>query len=397
MLREYQICKKCIMDTSDPNIQFDENGICNYCKSMDEEAKRFVLPEEIRKEHLDKIVKDIKARSKGKKYECIIGVSGGVDSTYVAYKVTKLGLKPLAVHMDNGWDKDIAVNNTKKACKVFNIDLYTHVLDWEEFKDIQVAFLKASTPDSEIPTDHAIYPVLGKVAAKEKVEYIIDGVNFSTESIMPYAWSRGHWDWKYIKKVHEKFGKGKLKYFPHQTLLNLIYYKRIKKQKTIHILNYFDYNREEAKKILEKELGWRDYGRKHHESIYTQFYQAYILPTKFGFDKRRAHLSTLINTGQISRKEALKEMEKELYPPDLLKEHKEYVIRKLGLTRDEFEKIMTLPVKTYWDYRPNAKYTAEDIENLIFEKIMRPKNLKRLIFKKIITLKHLFEPKRDIH
>jgi N-acetyl sugar amidotransferase len=358
------------MDTSDPDIRFDENGICNHCRKMDERKKFYVLPEQTRREQLNKIVEDIKAKGRGKKYDCLIGVSGGVDSTFVAFKVKELGLRALAVHLDNGWDAEIAVANIEKAMKRLKIDLFTHVLDWEEFKNLQIAFLKASTPDLEIPTDHAIYALLRQVAAKENIEYIVDGVNFATEAVMAKAWSQGYYDWRYIKEINKKFGRNKLKGFPHYSLWNLFYFKRIKRQKTVSILNYFDYNKSRAKEILSRELGWGDYGGKHYESTYTQFIQAYILPTKFGFDKRRAHLSTLINSGQISRAEALQEMGKELYPADLLKEHKEYVIKKLGLRNEEFAAILNSPARTYKDYRRNSRYTVETLEDSVSRKII---------------------------
>jgi N-acetyl sugar amidotransferase len=359
------------MDTSDPDIQFDEEGICNHCHMMDDRSKFYVRPESIKKEQLDRIVKDIKKKGQGKKYDCIIGVSGGTDSTFVAYKVKEFGLRPLAVHLDNGWDSEISVSNIENALRTLKIDLFTYVIDWEEFKDIQIAFLKASTPDIEIPTDHAIFPLLRKVAAEENVEYIIDGVNWATETIMPRAWSQGYSDWKYIKNVHKVFGKLKIRTFPHYTLWNLIYYKRIKRQINISLLNYFNYNKGEAQEILAREVGWRDYGGKHYESIFTQFYQAYILPNKFGFDKRRAHLSTLINTGQISREEALREMDKDLYPKDLLNQHKEYVLKKLGLTNLEFEQMMATPPKTYKDYKGRSKRDIEMLENMIFKKLIK--------------------------
>lgn len=384
----YQICKKCIMDTSDPDITFDKNGICCHCKLMEVKTKRHNYPEHIQKERLKQIVNIIIKEGKNKKFDCIIGVSGGVDSTYVAFLVKKLGLRPLAVNLDNGWDTEISVSNIKNALKILDIELNKYILNWKEFRDLQVAFLKASTPDSEIPTDHAIYALLRKIAAKNNIKYIIDGVNYSSESIMPKSWSQGYYDWGYIKLIRKKFGNTRLKNFPHYTFWNLFYYKRIKCQKTISILNYVNYNKFEAKKILEKELGWKDYGGKHFESLYTRFFQAYILPVKFGFDKRRAHLSTLINSGQIIRDQALQEMKNELYPEKLLKEHKELVVKKLGLTKEEFKRIMNLPPKKYKDYRPNTKFSVENLEELLFYKF----NPYRIIKKK---LKKVFNNKRN--
>jgi len=370
MTKHYQICARCVMDTSDPDISFDENGICSHCRRTDERKKVYFQPEHILRNQLETIVRDIKAKGRGKKYDCVIGVSGGVDSTFVAYKVKEFGLRPLAVHLDNGWDAEIAVANIEKAMKQLKIDLFTYVLDWEEFKSLQIAFLKASTPDLEIPTDHAIYALLRRVASDEDIEYIVDGVNFVTEAVMPKAWSQGYYDWQYISQINEAFGKSKLRKFPHYSFWNLFYFKRIKRQKTVSLLNYIDYNKNQAKATLTREIGWCDYGLKHYESVYTRFIQAYVLPVKFGFDKRRAHLSTLINCGQISREEALRELEKELYPVDLLKEHKDYVIKKLGLTKDEFARIMASPTRTYQDYRRHSRYTVESLEHEVSQKIL---------------------------
>lgn len=351
-MTEYKICNRCIMDTSDPNIRFDENGVCNHCNK----AFNFLntpplnLSPDERKKALDELVNKIKSNSKGKKYDCIIGVSGGCDSTYAAYIVKKAGLNPLAVHLDNGWNSRLAVTNIERTLKVLGIDLFTYVIDWEEFKDLQLSFLKASTPDSEVPTDHAIVALMYKMAMKYKIRYILAGTNGVTESILPSAWSSGHSDWKYIRSLQKLFGTAKLKTFPHFTLLQLFKVLLIKRLKFISILNYVDYDKEQAMKILETELGWENYGGKHHESIYTRFYQAHILPKKFGFDKRRAHLSSMICAGLLTRDNALKAMEEELYDSSKLKEDIDYVINKFGITEEEYLRIMNLPPKKFDDY-----------------------------------------------
>ena len=348
MLNNYRICTNCIMDTSDPEITFDKEGICNHCKLYDRNSKYLFSEKELEKE-----VEKIKQNGKGKKYDCIIGVSGGVDSTMVAYLTKKFGLRPLAVHLDNGWDSELAVSNIEKILKKLDIDLYTYVLDWEEFKDLQLSFLKASVANAEIPTDHAIAAVLYNTAINKGVNYIITGGNIVTEGIIPESWGYHARDLKHLEAVHRRFGKTKLKDFPKLGLIKWAYGTFIKKIKVIPILNYVPYIKKDAKEFIQKEIGWRDYGLKHYESIYTRFFQGYILPRKFGFDKRRAHLSSLINSGQITREEALKEMEKNPYPSEeLLKEDKEYVIKKLGLTEKEFEDIMAQKVKSYKDY-PN--------------------------------------------
>jgi N-acetyl sugar amidotransferase len=336
------------MDTSDPDIVFDEQGVCNHCHDHDRLMKQKVVTGKAGEVYLQKLVEKMKRAGRGKPYDCLIGVSGGVDSTYVAYLVKKIGLRPLAVHMDNGWDSELAVKNIEETLKRLGIDLYTEVLDWEEFKSLQVAFLKSSTPDSEIPSDHAIWAVLGNMADKLRVKYIVSGFNVRTETHLPRAWSQGHFDWKYIRSVYQQFGHGRIKTFPHIGFFT--YYRRLLTHRRVDILNYIDYNKAEAMKILEQELGWRYYGGKHYESIYTRFYQGYILPVKFGYDKRRSHLSSLICSGEITREVALQELDKPTYQPSMQEEDREYVVKKLSLTDDEFEAILKAPKKTFWDY-----------------------------------------------
>lgn len=349
MSLEYRICTRCLMDTTDPEIQFDENGVCNHCHDYDRLIRQRVIGGEAGLRYLETLVEQIKREGRGKPYDCIMGVSGGVDSTYVAYVAKKkFDLRPLAVHMDNGWDSELAVKNIEEALKRLDIDLYTNVLNWEEFRDLQLAFLKASTPDSEIPSDHAISAVVGGIAEKMKVRYVLTGANVRTETHLPRAWSQGHFDWKYIQNVYKQFGKGSLKTFPHQDFFT--YYRRLLTLRRVDILNYLDYNKQEAMQLLQNELGWKYYGGKHHESIYTRFYQGYILPAKFGYDKRRSHLSSQICSGELTRDQALVELQKPAYAPSLQEEDREYVAKKLGTSDAEFDVIMNLPRKSYWDY-----------------------------------------------
>ena len=336
------------MDTSDPYIAFDEYGVCNHCHSYDLKVRRLVHVGEDGKRKLKRVIEQMKLDGKGKKYDCIIGVSGGVDSTYVAYLVKQNGLRPLAVHLDNGWDSELAVANIHKTLNLLGIDLYTHVIDWVEFRDLQLSFLRASTPDSEIPSDHAIVSLMYQMADQMGIKYVISGRNVRTETHVPSAWSTGHFDWKYIQSVHQQFGKVQLKSYPHRTFLQEEIY--LLRQNWFDILNYVDYVKGDAIKLLEKELGWQYYGGKHFESIYTRFFQGYILPAKFGYDKRRGHLSSLICSGEITRQEALAELAKPTYPPALQESDREYVVKKLGLIDDEFQAIMDLPRKTIHDY-----------------------------------------------
>lgn len=351
--RKYNICNRCIMDTSDENIEFDADNICNHCKSYYEKCQQSLFKGEEGEKRLLDIIDRIKKEGKGKKYDCIIGVSGGVDSTYIAYLCKHYGLRPLAVHLDNGWDSELAVKNIENTLKNLEIDLYTCVLDWEEFKDLQISFLEASTPGMEIPTDHAIMAILNKMARKYNIRFIINGSNLATEGIMPLAWSvmNGQKDWKHIKAVHNKFGSKRLRSYPHLSFFTMLYSKVVKRISTVNFLNYIDYDKQQAMDIIEKQFGWKYYGGKHYESIYTRFTQGYIQPLKFGFDKRRAHLSALICAEQLTRSDALKIMDTDPYPSqEMMQEDKEYFIKKLGFTGARFDEMMHAPIKKFYDY-----------------------------------------------
>jgi len=294
----------------------------------------------------------------GKPYDCVIGVSGGVDSTYVAWLVKGLGLRPLAVHLDNGWNSELAVANIEKTLKTLGIDLFTHVIDWEEFRDLQVSFLEASTPDGEVPTDHAIFALLYEMAARHGVRYVITGTNVATEAVLPQKWGYGYFDWRYIKDVHRRFGSARLSTYPHFSLLGLFSYVFLRRIRLVSILNYIDYDKAQAMDVLQKQLGWTYYGGKHYESIYTRFYQAYLLPRKFDIDKRKAHYSTLINSGQMTREQALAALQEPVYPQHLLEQDRAYTIKKLALSAEQFEAIMRTANKTFEDYRTNHRLFA---------------------------------------
>lgn len=348
----YRICTRCIMDTAvDRSIQFDSQGVCNHCRRNDELRAARISSGPDAQAALTRLVEQIKAVGRGREYDCIIGVSGGVDSTYVAYLVKQLGLRALAVHFDNGWNSELAVKNIEQVLKKLGIDLYTYVVDWPEFRDLQIAFLKASTPDGEIPTDHAIFALLWREASRRGIRYIISGMNFATESLSIPDWAYGHSDWRYIKDVHRRFGTTRLATYPHFGLAYLFYVNAIRRVRTVSILNYVDYHKEEAMALLQEKLGWRYYGGKHHESIYTRFYQGYVLPRKFGIDKRYGHLSDLINAGQITRDAALQEVRSPPYPEELQQQDLAYVTKKLGLTAEQFEEIMLAERRSFRDYR----------------------------------------------
>ena len=341
-----KVCSRCIMDDTVKGIIFDEKGECTFCKIHDELEAKFPLGAQTTKE-LETIVAKIKKDGKGKKYDCVLGVSGGRDSTYTLYTAVKLGLRPLAVHFDNGWNSNLAVQNIKNVCTKLNIDLYTHVADWEEFKDLQRAFLLASVPDAEVPTDWVIFSVLFKAAKDEGVKYIIHGHSFRTEGTTPLTWT--YMDGKYVNYIQKKYGTLKIKSFPIITMFDYLYYTFVKKVKQIRLLYYIPYDEQAILKMLTNEVGWQDYGGKHHESKYTGFFQSYILTRKFDIDKRKLHYSALIRSGQVNREIALESVKKDPYTGGV--EIMEYCLKKLDFTNEGFEQVMNKPPKLFLDYR----------------------------------------------
>lgn len=366
-MSEYKICKSCVMDTTDPDITFDKHGICNHCRQFDYKMKEAMPSPEKASELLDLKIREIKQEGDRKEYNCIIGLSGGTDSSYVAYLVKrKFGLNPLAIHLDNGWDSKLAAKNIRNIVRKLEIDLHTHVIDWEEFRDLQRAYLKASVIDIEAITDHAINATMYLNAEKHGIRHIIYGTNRTTEQILPRRWRFNKADLKNIHDIHSKFGTIPLKTYPemgYDKLKELLHKQKIGR---FDILNYINYHREEATKILQEELGWVAYGHKHYESIFTRFYQGYILPRKFNVDKRKCHYSTLIKSGQMTREQALNELKKPPYPEDLMKDDYAYVIKKLGFTPEEFEEIMHAPVKSHFSYETNL---ASKLDFKVYPKI----------------------------
>jgi N-acetyl sugar amidotransferase len=340
-MNQYKKCTRCIMDEKVPLITFDESGVCNFCTDA---LIKVRAHEELvlnSREELENLVKKIKASKKGSgKYDCIIGLSGGVDSSYVAHLVKKHSLNPLAIHLDNGWNSDLAVTNIEKLVKSLDIDLFTYVINWNEFKDLQLSFLKSNVANCEIPTDHAIFAILFKMANKYGIKYIIHGGNSSSESIMPRSWMEDAFDMEIIKSVHRKYGTVKLKTFPRLGYPRLFYNLIIKRVKYIGILNYLDYNKETAITVLENELGWTRYSGKHFESIFTRWFQGHYLVQKYNIDKRLAHYSSLIISKQLSREDALEKMKELPYDQATIDMDNNYIRKKFDLTEQEFNDMM---------------------------------------------------------
>lgn len=342
--RPYQQCAISVMDTiADPAISFNEDGVSNYYFEFKKAKEHNVYGGENGRKKLEGIVQQIKSKGKNKKYDCITGVSGGVDSTYVALKAKELGLRPLIVHFDNGWNSETANKNIENIILHTGFDLYTLVVDWNEFRDLQRAYFRANVVDIEALTDHAIICTLYKLAQEYKIGYILSGANIVTEQILPRHWIWGKTDGRNIQSIHKKFGEVKLKSFPSYSAFQFEIMKKRKGIQTIPILDYLDYKKEQAKIEIQERLAWKDYGGKHFESVFTRFYQGYILPVKFGIDKRKAHLSTLVFDGQLTKEEALDQLKLPIYDHRLMAEDYEFVRKKLGFSESEFDNYFNAP------------------------------------------------------
>ncbi len=345
----YRQCSISVMDNiADPNIKFDEKGICNYYYEYLEAEKQFVVRGEQGEKKFREIISKIKADGKGKKYDCILGISGGIDSSYLASIVREAGLRVLCVHFDNGWDSELAVKNIESIVKKCGFDLYTYVIDWEEFKDLQLAYFKANVIDIEAASDLAIFGALDIICKNRGIKHIIDGRNVDTEITLPSAWINKNAS--NLRDIHSKYGTIPLKTYP---LMSPVRRRIVAKMKPFHswgLLNYLDYNKTEAKEIIIKQLGWKDYGGKHYESVFTRFYQGYILPVKFKVDKRKAHLSNLIFSGQLTKVEALEKLKESIYPLGQFKIDYDFVLKKLGFSQEEFQSYLNTPAVPHSDF-----------------------------------------------
>jgi N-acetyl sugar amidotransferase len=346
-----QQCSRCVLDANDdPAITFDANGVCNHCAEYDRVERQHVLRGAEAEQRLAAAIADIKEAGKGKRYDCVLGLSGGVDSTYLAYLAVQHGLRPLAVHLDNGWNSEIAVRNIANVVNRLGLDLETLVLDWEEFRDLQLAYLRGSVIDIEVLTDHAIYGTVYRLAAKNKLRFVLSGMNVVTEAMLPPHWIFNKGDATNILSIHAAYGTRSLRTFPLLDTRAKKYFFNVLGIQSVSLLNWVPYVKSEIKRLITKELGWQDYGMKHGESVFTRFYQSYILPIKFGVDKRKAHLSNLICSGQITRADALRELEEPICDPGLLATDKDFVLKKLELSNEEFDALMRTPPRPHTDF-----------------------------------------------
>ena len=357
-----KICSNCVMDTTDSKIVFDDNGVCDHCNTY----YRDILPKWHTDEKGDKalkeIIKKIKKQGEGKDFDCLMGMSGGVDSSYLLYvMVEKYGLRPLVFHVDAGWNSQIAVNNIERLVDGLCLHLYTQVINWEEIKDLQLAFFKSGVSHIDTPQDHSFFATMYKFASKHNIKYILTGGNYSTECVRnPLEWMYYQSDSIQLRDIYKKHGTGKLKDYPITNILwHKVYLPYVKKIKLIRPLDFVPYNKDEAMQFLVDKFGYQKYPQKHFESRFTRFYESFWLPKKFGFDTRKVQYSSLILTNQMTREDALEKLKYPAYDPETIHLDFEYIATKLEISKEELQSYMDAPNKTYKDYK-----SQENIYNI---------------------------------
>ncbi|MCX2889742.1 N-acetyl sugar amidotransferase [Pseudomonas sp. DCB_BI] len=347
-----QICTRCVMDTSDSQIVFDNDGVCNHCHKFDQVQSHQLFSDDSGSQRLQSIIAQIKKDGAGKEYDCIIGLSGGVDSSYLALKVKDYGLRPLVVHVDAGWNSELAVSNIEKIIKFCGYDLHTHVMNWEEVRDLQLAYMRAAVANQDVPQDHAFFSSMYHFAVKNNIKYILSGGNLATEAVFPESWHGSAMDAINLRAIHKAYGERPLKDYKTISFFEYYFwYPFVKGMRTVRPLNYMNYNKADAEVYLRETIGYRSYARKHGESIFTKLFQNYYLPMRFGYDKRRLHYSSMILSGQLTREAALVKLAEPLYDPEELEADIEYFCKKIRISRSQFEELMSTPIHDYSDFK----------------------------------------------
>ena len=352
--RQYQICNSCVMDTSDSKIVFDSKGVCDHCITFRTRIAPNWHTDDIGQAALGKIVAEVKSAGKGRDFDCIIGMSGGIDSSYLLYlAVEKLGLRPLVFHVDAGWNSQVAVNNIERLVEKLGLDLFTEVIDWEEMKDLQMAFFRAGVSHVDAPQDHAFFATMYKFAHKYGIRHILTGLNTSTECVRnPIEWMYYQSDSRQLRDIHRQYGRRPLRNYPLTSILwHKVYLPYVRKIRIVTPLNYMPYIKADAMRLLEEKFGWQPYPQKHFESRFTKFYESYWLPTRFGYDVRRVQYSSLILTGQMTRDEAIERLKALPYDPERIGQEFEFVAHKLGVTVEELRACHEAPLRTYKDFK----------------------------------------------
>jgi N-acetyl sugar amidotransferase len=378
LMRKFQVCTRCVMDTTDSKIVFDENGICDHCLDFEQNVKPNWHTDERGDTELKKVIEKIKEDGKDRDFDCIIGMSGGADSSYLLHVAVKeYGLRPLVFHVDGGWNSQIAVNNINVMIEKLGLDLYTEVINWEEMKDFQLAYFKAGVANIDVPQDHAFVATLYNFAAKYKIKYILNGGNISTECVRnPLEWIYYGTDMAQIRDIRKQFSTNPMKTYPFSSVLrHKLYLRYIQKVQVVKPLNYFPYIKEQAMQVLADEYGWIPYPQKHFESRFTKFYEGYWLPKKFGFDTRKVQYSSLILTGQMTREAALEKLKTPAIPDEDAKHDFEYIATKLGISVEELQMYFEQTNKTYEDY--NNQQSLFDFGAKVLKYIGVERSIKR--------------------
>jgi N-acetyl sugar amidotransferase len=351
-----RVCARCVMDTTAADIVFDEQGICNYCRAFDARLQHADPQGAATQARREQFIATVKANGQGHDYDCVVGVSGGVDSSYVLYLAVQFGLRPLAVHLDNGWNSELATHNIANLVSRLHVDLYTHVVDWQENRDLQRSFFAANVVDIELLMDNAMYALNYQQAAARGIRWILAGTNLATEGMaMPPGWNHYKFDVRNIRGIQQRFGSTPIKTHPLMSTLDFVWYQYVRRIQWVSFLDYVSYDKFAALEILQRECDYKPYPYKHYESVFTRFYQGYILPRKFGYDKRRTHLAALVVTGQMTRDTALQMLEQSPYPDAALEQQdRVFVMKKLGFSVQEFDAYMRAPAV------PHAVYGSEE-------------------------------------